>query len=256
MFRSQFSVYQRQVDLNEENRIALLERWKATGAKPEITGWWNVEANVSSASEIKEAIDDTPPGGVCILKPTQDIEIVASSGISLDFENKKIYIYGSDTYSISIVWDKVGFGSIIRGNGVFVFSHIPNINIEITSDVSIASVLVWSTFRYLGEAINILLDFIVADSKLRITDNSGNSVTKELCCSILSIDSTDVVIDSSGASTVKLLGSANAAPMMFNAVRSTLSDENGNALNWGDYIADVVKDANGVPRNIISNIVL
>ncbi len=45
------------------------------------------------------------------------------------------------------------------------------------------------------------------------------------------------------------LGSINIANLQF-------IDENGNVKSARDYIANIIKDANGIPRNIVSNLVL
>lgn len=45
------------------------------------------------------------------------------------------------------------------------------------------------------------------------------------------------------------------APVNFHWHVDTVEDSNGNSVNIADKIAGIVKDANGVPRNIISNIV-
>jgi len=254
MFRSQFAAYQKLVDLKEEDRIALLEQWKATGVEPEVKGWWIVDANASSATEIKEAIDDIPPGGVCLINLTQDINITTSA-ISFLSENKKIYVDGKGIYNINITWDNTGGGTLFAGTGILVFTHLAGLNVNITDGVSIGSSLIWPTNRYLGEAENILLQVVVANSNLRLTDNSGNSVGKNFSSGNLFLQGVNAVIDSSGSSTVKLLSSANSCPMLFSVQGSTLQDENGNSLSWQDYVANVVKDANGVPRNIISNLV-
>ena len=37
---------------------------------------------------------------------------------------------------------------------------------------------------------------------------------------------------------------------------NTLTDEQGNTLSWSDVIASIVRDANGTPRNVISNLIL
>ena len=40
------------------------------------------------------------------------------------------------------------------------------------------------------------------------------------------------------------------------SVHGTLTDNTGSNLTWADLISGIVRDANGVPRNVISNIVL
>lgn len=36
----------------------------------------------------------------------------------------------------------------------------------------------------------------------------------------------------------------------------SILDSSGNALSWGDVISGIVKDSNGIPRNVVSNAVL
>jgi len=36
----------------------------------------------------------------------------------------------------------------------------------------------------------------------------------------------------------------------------SILDSSGNTLTWGDVISGIVKDANGIPRNVVSNVVL
>ena len=37
---------------------------------------------------------------------------------------------------------------------------------------------------------------------------------------------------------------------------ATLKNINGNTINWSDVIGGIVKDSNGIPRNVLSNIIL
>ena len=104
MFRSQFSVYQRQINLSEEERIALLELWRNRDAKPEITGWWNVKATVTTSSELADAISQVPTGGMGIITIPGGTELVLDRDIAIN--NKFVLISGdSSNYS------KIKFGA-------------------------------------------------------------------------------------------------------------------------------------------------
>jgi len=45
-------------------------------------------------------------------------------------------------------------------------------------------------------------------------------------------------------------------PYVFSIHASTIKDSSGNNLQWKDYLDGIIRDSNGVPRNVISNIVL
>jgi len=53
-----------------------------------------------------------------------------------------------------------------------------------------------------------------------------------------------------------ILNIANGVATLSVSSNTTLQDSLGNPVSWSDVITNIVKDANGVPRNIVSNIVL
>jgi len=107
MFRSLFDIVERQRDLREEDRIALLEQWKNSGAKPEITSWWigyfkvhqlegSDETGDGSVNapfkSIQKAVNSVPPGGIALIellddyvcsKDTPNREIIADRRVEL-----------------------------------------------------------------------------------------------------------------------------------------------------------------------------
>ena len=290
MFRSQFSVYQRQVDLKEEDRIALLEQWKATGAKPEITSWWNAifyvdavlgnDNNDGSGSApfrtIKKAVDSVPFSGRAIIKLLTEYEPTEEENIPV--LGKKIIIDYS--YPIKTDWVKmenidyakpkltfeVGNGGTLEFVGNYAsdakiillsndtgFPEKADLNsfVKLSSDGSVNSV----SFYFLNTKENYPPVEIYSGGLVKGYPESnmrsfGNVVFGEHYGKAGS----DIVVDkANGAFLFDFHLGCGALTFLTNCV---IKDTNGNDLSLADVVLGVVKDANGVPRNIVSNIVL
>ena len=298
MFRSQFSVYQRQVDLKEEDRIALLEQWKNSGAKPEITSWWNEifyvdvengnDNNDGSSSApfktIRRAVNSVPVGG------NADIILLGSSDPSnpkqflidanLSVKNKRLRFMTNGTYAT--IKPKVVVASIAGNNYNYAHhfilynSYIEFHNDDWNSFVTVEnpqkadSSLDWINFaQFTLVALSSAVIFrglkINPTPIVKLHDSGAYVIGNQYA---IEGDFSEIAINYSfkiQAESVNAIpyfattGLGSSGVLMFRVHNNGIfEDFNGNSLNASvtDLISGVVKDANGIPRNIVSNIVL
>ena len=198
---------------------------------------------------LQKAIESIPPGGIGVINLQSDYILDSASEV-LNIENKKIYFLGGNkTYNLTI--NQNLDNHVIRGNGILIFTLFNSITVNHNIDTS--KPIFWPTFRYLGEASPRLLNIqLLNTNKVKLVDNSGTTTTKFLAFSDLRFAVVTIEVTSSN---VKILNTSGNT-CRFEVVAASIVDSNGNTLSWSDAINGIVRDANGVPRNIISNIVL
>jgi len=282
MFRSLYDKVQRQINLKEEDRIALLEQWKKSGAKPEITSWWNQTFYVDQQNgsddndgsqnapffSIQKAIDSAPVGGFCKIHIIGDYDFKTNCYIcrkSVQFVlygTLKIHFYSSGTIarqaSLRLTDASCIFFIDSYNNGKLVL--LPNSTGKpVINDTGFIKQESWST-SYLFTRFQILTH---TSNYHPIIINEGNLVSVEPLANYgfyasVSItghygqSNTQIQVNS-GSYLVNFAG--RCGTFYFN-YSGGVSDLSGNPVNIADKIAGVIKDSNGNPRNVISNIVL
>jgi len=85
---------------------------------------------------------------------------------------------------------------------------------------------------------------------VNLTDNSGTTTTKKLISTCdANFNGSTFIINNT---TIKLIEISNSR---FTIGDCSFEDSSGNSVSLSDYVSNIIKDSNGIPRNIISNIV-
>ena len=232
----------------------------------------NGDDNNSGASDspfktIKKAVDSVPVGGVGYIYLKTDNNIIDTD---IDLINKTIIIDGinidssSNTPAIKNTCYTDDYGNATHGF-IMLNSYLEFANLTIqTADyvdndknesyyaglikrrntqsknkviLNQASVLIGDTdFIRLSDRQDINLQVYYFDSKHSVTDKS---------------------IDCVGANTDGYLVNNEGGTMILSTSSIALGTKNDGStdLTWSDLVSGIVKDSNGVPRNIISNII-
>jgi len=280
MFRSLFDIVERQRDLKEEDRIALLEQWKTTGAKPEITGWWNQTFYVDQENgddnnpgaqdtpfqTIEKAANSIPSGGIGVIFLKNGQTHYMPSDKDIFILNKTVLFVAWDfdpddpTYSttnpakIFITKKSDGTASkfILCGTSAIGFGHWGRgIHIEDDPNIPLNDSFIWGHADTTPNNGNIL-----GNRKLSV----AHSVLKLNKCQLINfpdyvtLRKSKIQLDMSDTS--HNLMDCGYGSLRLEVNETTITDFNGNSVNWSDVIAGILKDSNGVPRNFVSNIVL
>jgi len=252
------------------------------GAETTIKGWWNsvfyVDAvngddnNDGSSSApfktIKKAVDSIPVGGMgaIYLKTIGNVidsdifavnKTIIISGILIDSSSTEPAIknlsyvdkYGNATYGFIINNCYLEFSNLTIRTADFVDSSkgesyyaglVKRFNTQSKNKVVVnqSSILLGDT------------DFI------RISDRQDINLQVYYYDAAHSV--TDKTIDCVGANTNAFLlrNEAGAFIISVSSVRLGTKNDNSSQLTWEDIVTGIVKDANGIPRNVISNIIL
>ncbi len=287
MFRSLFDIVERQRDLREEDRIALLEQWKSTGAKPEITGWWNKvfyidsengdDNNDGSSSApfktVKKAVYSVPVGGigVIVLKNGQTHYLPTDSDIyvlgkqvlfvawdsTADSNGNRTYPYTNPpTIRFPKKIDNTVSKFILGGNACIGFGRYNyGVVLEDDPDVPLNDPIFWGhgdTIPNTGQSwgyskLSVAHSYIKLQ-KARLTTTIDEIVLRWTKFFFDDSDSNHFIADV-GWGTLRLEISSG----------DLVKYDDSASIGWdniGQYIRDIVKDSNGIPRNVISNIVL
>jgi len=252
MFRSQFSVYQRQVDLKEEDRIALLEQWKNSGAKPEITGWWNVSFTVSTAEELANAISEIPVGGTGIIFLKKDTIYELTKTIHITNKTITFKATGSGTNNPKIVCPSLitSIGGSDKNTtyhfmltGSNIFSHGIDYELQEAQDSNLPTWIHSAVFT--GEYGISSVNLVNATINLPSTNYFGLADSDGWASQVL-LNLTNCTVNTAGAYAYYITNNGVGG---YSETNCSYSDDT-------KKISGIVKDANGVPRNIVSNIVL
>ena len=251
MFRSLFDIVERQRDLREEDRIALLEQWKNSDAKPEITGWWKVSESVNSFSELKAFIAEAPVGAELNIEVKGTIDITESlrckqritltpgttdAALNFHVSSSSSYRYVTGfllEYPFTInnssvghlginIIDETGSTNPFQSGSRGIFRS-PSYDWGAYGDINITiqtSKLIELGDVYLAESAYKHLRLFLSQATIKLNSILAFYTTAEI-----------------------------------EAIDVTFQDMDGNAKELKDVIP-IVRDANGVPRNIVSNIVL
>jgi len=203
---------------------------------------------------LKKAIDSIPPGGIAIIYLAKGRTYVIDSHIRL--VNKKISIFSATSINadypdlqnsqnapviefrdgghISLIGSTISFGTYFRG-------------VYIKDAYSKRASLVHKDSLTTGGGQFILpAIFDIAHSRMVLSNNAYIS------SDVVRIRKT--AINHSGqAKFIKIIETLN---LQLNEPILRNPDDSNAMWNWSNVIENIVKDSNGVPRNIISNIVL
>jgi len=196
---------------------------------------------------ISKAINSCPVGGNIFIVLLSDYTISSDQEL-IRFQNKKIYINGGNQ-SHSITINQNNAKNIFAGSGYIIFTSINKININFNYDTS--TPIFWSTPIYSGEANSKLLQIIYTNiNTVNLTDNSGTNTVKKLIstCDVDFTNNTFIINNT----TIKLIEVSDTRFVLFNC---SFKDSNGNNVSLSDYVIGIIKDSNGVPRNILSNVI-
>ena len=252
MFRSLFDIVERQRDLKEEDRIALLEQWKTTGAKPEITGWWNQNFTVKTSEELAEVIRAIPVGGAANIFLFKDVVYELSSSIDVVRKYLAFKPTGSGTNNPKIVAKslvKEILGSDRNTTYHFnltastIFAWNIDFEVEEAQDSSLSiwphSSMFYGTYGI--SSINLVNSNITLPntSYFGLADSDG-------WASQVALNLTNCTIDTAGAYALYI---TNGGMAVYLEANCSYSDDT-------KKISGIVKDSNGVPRNVVSNVTL
>jgi len=265
MFRSLFDIVERQRDLREEDRIALLEQWKSTGAKPEITSWWSKtifldpetgdDNNEGSpdfpVKTLEKAIQLIPVGGAGLIQVRKGkvvevnkeievlhklVNIVSADSINADFPD-----YENNQNAPVIVFNDGGI--LVNVGSQITFGHyyygIVIIDQKTSSEpiVKETSIIHWGGEKLLGHVGFAHSRIILSKGLFQITD----------------IRFRKTVINSPN---YQFLDASDTLILMLNEAIPKNPDDSTSNWNWKDVIKNIVKDSNGVPMNVIANAVI
>ncbi len=223
---------------------------------------------------LQKAVNSVPVGGSVYINLLSDIDYTTSSEGSISIENRTVYINGN-WKTIRVGWHNVrGYAYLLLqfflANSKL---HFFNTYIEITN-IGLPSNPVFNTwgekFVLYGNELYYLTPSVITFNWYNRTDNNKNLITinssahlvshtgdwpannSSFCIfsiSSYSVPNNKIQIRNGAVLSSIPLGSINIANLQF-------IDENGNVKSARDYITNIIKDANGIPRNIVSNLVL
>ncbi|WP_297888921.1 hypothetical protein [Sulfurihydrogenibium sp.] len=223
---------------------------------------------------LQKAINSVPAGGVVYINLLSDIDYTTSGEVSISIENRTVYINGN-WKTIRVGWYNVyGYMYLLL---CFLLAnsklHFLNTYIEITN-IGLPSNPVYHTWRnkfvLYGTQSSYLTPSVITFNWFNRPDNNKNLITinspahlvghigdwsdinNSFCTfsiSSVNVSNNNIQIRNGAVLSSISLGSINIAYLQF-------IDENGNVKSARDYITNIVRDSNGVPRNIVSNIVL
>jgi len=272
MFRSLYDKVQRQINLKEEDRIALLEQWKKSGAKPEITGWWNGQVlYVGQEDDLQEAIDAIPVGGIGEIHLATDYTL--SKDIYVRNKHVRLFCHRNTLYTQRIVRSG-GYKSVF---GIYVLGSLEVIEpiVKVTPSIPDG----WNdAYNHDAQSFLRLVSGNVTLQQYSHGYSDGQVIIDLQENNLIALNyeyfSWNHSATSHGFSSFYYSGSSNSTKAILNKLiwisgsntptasigiwlyNTTLQDKDGNALSISDAIAGVIKDSNGNPRNVISNIVL
>ncbi len=196
----------------------------------------------------QKAVDSVPSGGVAEVFFLSDY-VLDSAVEKINSENKKIYLHGQTTANLTIKQNTNE--NVIRGSGIFIISSFNNVTFEFNATTS--APVFWSTFRYHGEASSKLLYVEFTNCAEIVFRNNETTTTKYVAAMVdMRITSSDIITDTG----VILLSLSSGATSRLEVNGVTATDANGASVDIASLIANIIKDANGVPRNIVSNLIL
>ncbi len=201
---------------------------------------------------LKKAIDSVPVGGYGKIYLSDD-KVYYIEAFSLSYlYNKKIKIVrksdGTNKPEIRIksAVRSANYFSIFQG----IDYYVQLVAVKITDEISDSSlgISVWGIF---GRESNgtITIEFLYCDINMQNAKlvSTANDVVKLNVrfkySNCIFVPQTQISLDYSATASI-----SNHS--------STFEDGNGNSLGLNDFVSGIVKDADGKPRNILSNIVL
>ena len=266
MFRSQFSVYQRQVDLKEEDRIALLEQWKSTGAKREVWKWFNQEIWLdaqngddnnsgspdSPVATVEEIVNNrVPPGGQATIHLLSDASlhsVILLNGRRIRFVGRE----GSKTENNPwIEIDVLDDSGKTAGFVTEFFGEIILFSVNLRTPQRSSTDSIWEGFIRRYDRTKAI--FMTFNSIIEVNNTSVIRVQSGPSCMVdVSLYNTDIKkLDN----WTPIWAEGSLWTLSLKVSNSKAYDSSGNSINWSDVIGGIIKDSNGVPRNIVSNIV-
>ena len=201
---------------------------------------------------IKKAIDSVPIGGMGTIYLKDDQTHIVS-GLGFYVKNKTIIIKrsgdGNNSPTLQIKsWISGDYNYYVSFQGINYSIYFYNINIEdYKTDSSLNDNIGWGIFgrESLGD-----IKLVFMECSLNIQYAKLLSASNNLKWIDISFNSCDCTFPQKTQITLDYGALAN-----INSYNTTYNDGNGNSINLVDIVYGVVKDTNGVPRNIISNIV-
>ncbi len=223
---------------------------------------------------LQKAVNSVPVGGSVYINLLSDIDYTTSGEGLISIRNRTVYINGN-WKTIRVGWYNVhGYMHLL----LYFFLvnsklHFFNTYIEIT-DIGLPSNPLYhawgNKFVLHGTEVSYLAPSVITFNWFDRTDNNKNFITinspahlvghtggwpainSSFCIfsiSSLNVSNNKIQIRNGAVLSSIPLGSINIANLQF-------IDENGNVKSARDYITNIVRDSNGIPRNIVSNLVL
>ncbi len=223
----------------------------------------------SSGSPFKtlnKACDSVPTGGFGIINLLSNITI--TSNIFINSKNIQI-IASTDTTITATAYIKETGGTYYNAcegfkliNGNLSFSKI---KLVVPSKANSSYGWAWNT-GVITTGINFSLFNSISGVSffgVGMTDNTVIYQPSDGCPAIItgSTDTAGSAFFQLSHASIKTDSSQlfsivfSIGIMFFGAYNSILTDTSGNSKSWSDVISGIVKDSNGVPRNIVSNII-
>ena len=208
----------------------------------------NDGSSAAPFATLPAAVNSVPSGGVVEVFFLSDY-VLDSAVEKINSENKKIYLHGQTTANLTIKQNTNE--NVIRGSGIFIISSFNNVTFEFNATTS--APVFWSTFRYHGEASSKLLYVEFTNCAEIVFRNNETTTTKYVASAAdMRIISSNIITDSG----IILLSLSNGVTSRLEVNGVTATDANGASVDIASLIANIIKDANGTPRNVISNLIL
>ncbi len=266
MFRSLFDIVERQRDLTEEERIALLEQWKNSGVKPEIFSWFNQEIWLdaqngrdsnsgspdSPVATVEEIVNNRiPPGGQAIIHLLSDVSLHSE----IHLNGRRLMFVGSEGSKTEnnpwIEMDILDDSGKTAGFVTEIFGEIILFRVNLRTPQRDSTGSIWEGFLRRYDRIKAI--FMTYSSIIEVNNTSVVRVQTGPSA-LVDVGLYDTDIKKLGNWT-PIWAEGSLWTLSFKVSNSNAYDSNGNSINWSDVVGGIVKDSNGVPRNIVSNIV-
>ena len=209
---------------------------------------------------IKKAVDSVPIGGHGSIQLVQNQTYFIDSDIYL--YNKDIFIYAENSvientasvYTIDGTDYTATYGFVpIMSKLMFVYGTIRTADLLTDASGNVLSAYVWQGIIKRNYMIRAFVQTSHVDIKLGDTDFIRRALDSNAIDFLMYQGSVNRV----GANQDGYLIANEAGDFRFSAKNNSLGTERDGStdLTWDSIISGITKDSNGVPRNIISNIV-
>jgi len=209
---------------------------------------------------LTKAVDSIPAGGYGIIKLNSDVYL----DTRIELKGRILYItpttLAPDTqcctpnqnnpwiYAEGNIGTNGDMGAGFVGQGMVITEYV---NIETKPCTNCG---IWRGFIGRHDNSKYILSMYAAYIKIGTNNElvriqSGPAAITEIALYNCNISFTDANFNT-------LIELEDSAPISFKPTGSTATDANGNSLTWQDVISGIIRDTNGLPRNVISNVVL